>query len=341
LPETTEHTQRELTLQVLLGGPLIAAKGWGTPDVEKVYTRACILCRQVGETPQLFPVLWGLFVTYIILGKLQTARELAEQFLTLAQKVQDPVLLLWAHYAQGAISTWLGEFVPARAHLQQRNTLYDAQHHHTHTLLYGQDPGAASLAFEAWTLWFLGYPDQARKKSLAALTLARELGHPFSLAYVLDFAALLHWFRGEHQTAQDLAAAAIALCTEQGIPFWLVWGTLIQHGAHFELGQREEEIAQMRQGLIAYQEAGGKVSRSCFLALLAEMHGRAGTAEEGVPVLAEALRAAETEGERFYKAERNRSAGGVTYLVERAEEVRGKSEGAGSLQTAAVHAAVR
>ena len=71
----------------------------------------------------------------------------------------------------------------------------------------------ACLSFAALALWFLGYPDQALKRSHEALTLAQELSHPFSLALALDWAAWLHQFRREGQAAQERAEAAIALST--------------------------------------------------------------------------------------------------------------------------------
>jgi len=78
LPDTPERTQHELTLQIALGGALIATKGYAAPEVGAVYSRARELCRQVGETPQLFPVLVGLRLFYALRGELQTARELAD-----------------------------------------------------------------------------------------------------------------------------------------------------------------------------------------------------------------------------------------------------------------------
>ncbi len=87
LPDTLERTQQELTLQVALGTPLIATKGYGAPEIERVYTRARNLCQQVRETPQFFPVLWGLWVFYLVRAEFQTARELAEQLMRLAQSV--------------------------------------------------------------------------------------------------------------------------------------------------------------------------------------------------------------------------------------------------------------
>jgi hypothetical protein len=78
-------------------------------------------------------------------GDLQTARELAEQIMSLAQSGQDPVFLLWAHYGLGATENFLGEFASSRAHFEQGIALYDSAHHRSYTLLYGQDPGLGCL----------------------------------------------------------------------------------------------------------------------------------------------------------------------------------------------------
>ena len=133
-----------------------------------------------GRHPQLFPVLWGLWGFYHVRGELQTARELGEQLLSLAQRQHDPALLLQAHRALGDTLFWLGEFVPARAHLEQGMALYDPQQHRAHALLYGQDPGMGCRVYAALVLWVLGYPDQALQRSQEALTLARSCRTPLA-----------------------------------------------------------------------------------------------------------------------------------------------------------------
>src|SRR5207249_3049131 len=126
---------------------------YAAPEVERVYARARQLCRQLGESPQLFRVLRGLFIFYLNRGELQTAQELGEQLLTLAQRQQVPALLLEAHFALGATLFWLGEVSLARAHLEQSTALYDPHQHHSHAFLYGQDPGVACLSLAALGLW--------------------------------------------------------------------------------------------------------------------------------------------------------------------------------------------
>ncbi len=303
LPDTPERTQQELTLQTALGPALIATKGYAAPEVEQTYARARELCQQVGETPQLAPVLFGLRLFYQQRAEFHTARELEAQLFHLAQCIQDSALLLMAHQALGATSYWLGELAQARAHLEQGTALYDPQQHRSLTFGAIQHPGVTCLAFVARTLWALGYPDQALQRSQDALTLAHELSHPFSLAYALGCAAVLHQLRREWHAAQERAEAAIALSREQGFTLWLAMGTILRGWALASQGQQAEGMVLMRHGLAAYRATGTEVAQSYWLALLAEAYVKEGQAEEGLNILAEALTAVDQHGERFYEAE--------------------------------------
>ena len=113
--------------------------------------------------------------------------------------------------------------------LEQSFVRYDPQQHHALAFLYiGTDPGILCLSQVTWTLWMLGYPDQALQKNHQVLTLAQKLSHPHSLAFALGHAAGLHQFLREAQAVQEHAEAAITLSTEQRFPYWLAWGTIMQ-----------------------------------------------------------------------------------------------------------------
>jgi predicted ATPase len=174
LPGTPERAQQELVMQTTLGPALIAIKGQASPEVLQAYARARELCQQVGETPQLFQVLRGLWLFYLLRLELQTARELGQHLLTLAQRAGDSAFLLEAHYAVGTTLNYLGEFAAAQAHYVQGIALYDPQQHRSHAVRYGMDVGVMSRIYGGVTLWWLGYPDQALQQSHEALTLARE-----------------------------------------------------------------------------------------------------------------------------------------------------------------------
>jgi len=312
LPDTSERHQQEIALQIALGGQLMATKGWGAMEVERVCTRARELCQQIGDTPQLFPVLHGLCRFYSVRPDLPTTCELAEQLMALAQRESDPALLLEAHWIRGFTSFILGDLRAARADLEQGITLYDISQHSAHSLVYGQDPGVSCGAFAAAAAWFLGYPDQAVKKGEAASLLARDLAHPFAQAIALSWTAIVHQLRREERETQEKTEAALKLAGKEGFSFFSAWGTLLQGWAMAEQDYPAEGIVRMQQGLAALQAAGAEVFRPYFLALLAQAYEKAGLIEEGLDALAEALTIVENNGECLYEAELYRLKGQLT-----------------------------
>ena len=115
LPETPARTQQSLTLHITLGAALLVTKGQSAPEVEHAYTQAHALCQQVGETPELVPVLYGLWRFYVLRPQLHTACELAETLLHLAHRTDDPALAVIAHYALGTTWLWRGALPAARS----------------------------------------------------------------------------------------------------------------------------------------------------------------------------------------------------------------------------------
>jgi len=312
LPDTPERTRQELDLQITLGPALMVIKGPAAPEAERVYNRARALCQHVGETSQLYPTLWGLWLFYIGRGEVQTARELGEQLLTLAQRAQDPALLVEAYHALGPTLFWLGELDAARAHLAQGIALYDPQQHRSGLLYGGHDPGVCCRLYGALTLWVLGYPDQARQHSHEGLRLAEELAHPYTLVLIEHFTAWLHQFRREGQATQEYAETSMTLATEHGIVPWVAGAMILRGWALAAQGQRDAGLAQMREGLATWEAMRLELYRIYQLVQLADTYGKAGQAEEGLRVLAQALAAVHNSEGRFYEAELSRLQGELT-----------------------------
>lgn len=303
LPDTPERAQQELAMQVPLGIALIATKGQAAGEVGRTYSRARELCQQMDDVPQLFRILYGLWHFHVVRAEHQAARQLEEQCLSLVQQVQDPVLLLEVQWIVSASSFFLGEFRRARTCWEQGIALYAPQQHSQHIELFGVDLGVFCFCFVAHTLWHLGYPDQARTRLSAALSLVQEVTHPYSLALALDYAAILYQFCGNAHMAQVLAERAMTLCTEQGFAYYLAWGTIMRGWALATHGQGEEGMAQMHHGLAAIRATGAALRQPYYLAVLAEVYGQCGRAEDGLTMLAEALEAVRTTGEYWWEAE--------------------------------------
>jgi TOMM system kinase/cyclase fusion protein len=304
LPETPERTQYELTLQAALGASLMAVKGFSAPEVERAFARAHELCQQVGDTPQLCLVLWGLLQFYIVRADLQMALELGERLINLAQSIHDLDILLAAHNGLGTALSLRGELRTARAHLEQSISLYDSQEHHAPAFLYATNLKADSLAHLAHVLWLLGYPEQALQRGQEALTVAQaqEPVHAFTLAHVANLIAVIHHLRREEHLAQERAEAARRLASEHRFAAELGRGTILWGWALVLQGQAEG-LVQMRQGLAAYQATGAEVLRPYYLALLAEAYGRGGQHAEGLRLLTEASAVADNRGEHWWTAE--------------------------------------
>jgi predicted ATPase len=294
LPDTLEHRQQELDLQVTLGRSLMATKGLAAPDAGAAYHRAHELCQQVGETPQLFLVLGGLVVFYISRREYQTARELGEQMLSLTQRVQDPAGLANAYITLGNALYFLREFDAARSHLEQGVAFYKPQQHRSQGFLTEAHEGVFGLIRLAGVLWALGYPDQALQRSDEALTLAHELSQPYSLATALVFAAEVHMHRREGQSTYEQAEAALGLAREHGFAFRVAQATILRGWTLVEQGQGEAGIAQMCQGQAAHRATGS--GREGYSYLLAEAYGKMGQTEEGLRVVAEALARSDNSG---------------------------------------------
>ena len=307
LPENRRTFEQAITIRLDLGRALITIKDYLAPEVEETYLRARDLCQQLGETPQLFPVLWGLSRVYNFRGELQASRNLGEQLLATAQRIQDPALLLEAHHTLWATLFSLGELAAAQAHTEEGLALYNPEQRGRHAFLYGaHDSGVCGLRHAAMTLWLLGYPDQALQKSQAALALAPKLHHPFSLAFALYYSAWVHQWRGEVQAALELAEAVLRIGTEQGNPRWMVQGTFLRGALLARQGWGKEGITQMHQAVTGQLTALAGRDRSYVAVLLAEAYGKERQIEEGLEVVTKELDRVHKTGERFYESELHR-----------------------------------
>jgi predicted ATPase/DNA-binding winged helix-turn-helix (wHTH) protein len=303
LADASARTAHELHLQVALGAALTANKGFAAAEAGQAYTRARELSRQVADSPQLAPMLLGLWVYYHVRAELGAAHELGEELLGLARRWQDPLLRHQAHHALGITSTDMGAFAEALGHAEQAVALYTPEQHRTHTALSVYDTGAICLAFAAHNLWYLGYPDQAARRNQEALALAEALAHPYTTAGTLCLAALFASLRRDAQQAQEWAAAVMALSQAQSFPYMWAWGAIVRRWALSVQGQSHEGIALLRQGLAAYRATGAAVLHTYWLLLYAEALGQAGDAEAALGVLDEALAAIPGSGEHRSEAE--------------------------------------
>jgi predicted ATPase len=220
LPETMEpadhRARQELALQLALGPALRVTQGLATREGERAYVRACTLARRVGDTRLLFLALWGLSTICATQFAFRAARELAAEALALPQAQPEGPLLVAVHRQLCGLATFQGELRAAARHRDQALAAYEPGQHQEHARLFGLDQGVLALAYGGLLRWPLGYPDQARAASRAAVDLARRLEHPSSLGLALNYACATHALMRDVSATRELAEAGLALACQHG-----------------------------------------------------------------------------------------------------------------------------
>jgi DNA-binding SARP family transcriptional activator/predicted ATPase len=303
LPATPERLRQELRLQLALGISVSVLKGMSDMQAKEVYERVQTLAVQVGDDRQRLLALEGLYNFYMSQGQVQMAYDLALQTVKLAEQMANPSRIVDSQGKVGVAALHLGRLTSSRTYLEWGIGDRDYQWRDAGGPVPYQHLGLADRRHLAMALWLLGYPDQALAQIEETVTLAEELGHPYTLAASLNWAVWLHQVRREPQLAQAQAETANALYLKYGFPYWLSHSNILLGWALAQQGQVEAGIALIQQSLAARQSMDAHLRQPAFLALLAEAYGLAGQPAQGLHALDQALRQVEMTDERFSEAE--------------------------------------
>jgi predicted ATPase len=303
LPTSPERRSNERSLQLALAGAITAAKGWASPEAGEAYARARKLCRDSPEGAQVARAWAGAFSYLLNSAGIRASHELANELLQLSEGRNDSVTKLIAHRYLGISLVFCGELSRALPHLRQSLDFYD-QTEHRPPKLTPNDGRVACECFVARTLQLLGDPDQALVQSQRALAWARELSHPYTLAFALHVNSVLYQLRGDGATLQERAEELVAIATEHGFPLFVGSGTCFRAWAMLDMGGSiEEAISTIQLGLATKRATGEELMVPYWYGLLAEAHRRANRIADGMSLLHEALELVERTEERWYEAE--------------------------------------
>jgi class 3 adenylate cyclase/tetratricopeptide (TPR) repeat protein len=304
-----DRDRLELAVLIALGAPLTAARGYSVPEVERVYTRAGELCRALGddETPEFFRALYGTWRVHFMSAAYTRALEFGHQLLRLAQASGNGTQLGAAHRALASTLFYLGDDPPsAHEHLTQVITSEALERNRTsfidelHDVV---DPWITCHAYQAWALWMTGRPSQAREMSDRALTLSKELQHPFTRALALSFDSWLCQWQGDVDAVRERARDALAVAKEQGFAFWIGWDEIMLGWAETASGNHEQGLEIMTRGLEAWRAVGSELGTTYFFALLADAQRTAGRLDEAWSSLDAADEISQRTGEGWWQPE--------------------------------------
>jgi predicted ATPase/class 3 adenylate cyclase len=308
LPEAPGRDAQELEFLNLLGSVYIAAQGYTAPEVGPIFRRSRVLCERIGQPPQLFTVLRSAWVWHVVLGNFREYTQLAREGTELAERINDPGILMEALCLLGVTSYYRGEFAGTRADCARAVADYDDRSRTRFWAgIFGENSGIVNRCFLALALWHLGYPDQALKANGEMLQLARAIGQPCDLCLALIHKSLL--YRLCRLEAEDAAEEAIRIATEKGLAYWHAAGTLLEAAALLSGDRRAKGLTLFQKGLDAYRASGFRAWLPFYLGTLGDAYTQAGRFREAGEALEEGLVTAEKNNERFHEAELRRLKG--------------------------------
>jgi predicted ATPase len=318
LPATPLLRREEIKLQVALITPLLHVKGYAAPEAKAAAERARMLIEQADEFGEpsedpllLFSVLYGFWASNIAAFKGDLLRELAAQFLALAEKKGGTVPLMFGHRVMATSLVYTGDPAEGRAHYDQAIALYDPVTHLPLATRFGQDIRVVILCQRALALWMLGYPEAALADADHALKDAREIGQAATLIYALGFGPLTHLHCGNYAAVESQSDELVALVEEKSAGGWKGFGTGLQGCVLALTGKAAEAVHMITSGLAASRSIGVTLFAPLHVSYLAAAHADLGQFDEAWRCMAEAMSTVETAKERWFEAEGNRIAGEI------------------------------
>ncbi len=302
LAETPDRDRQELGLRSALGRLLMEVEG-PAADVERNFDRALELSKKLGEIPQLFAALHGLWTFHLVQSSQEMATRVADQLYELAQHTEDRQFLIAAHDARGTNAFFQPAHKRTLEHMTRTIALHESAPKETWNQRFVHVPFLMAHLYSAWSSWMLGFPTKALASQKKALAFAEEAKSPDTLVQALAMSSVVLLHRRDSEAARKLAERAIAISRKEGFPYWLAWATGMHGRALIGLGDPEAGVSQLREALAMYHAMGVRLLRPHLLAYLAEGLLPLGEVKDGLAAVDEGLSLTRGNLDRYFEPE--------------------------------------
>jgi predicted ATPase len=307
-PDSGRRLEQELDLLVTLGPVLVTTEGYSAPEVGATYDRALDLSRRL-EDRTIFVVLSGAWLSHIVRGDVERARQISVEFLKLAEQDPTPGLMLAGNFLLGSSLFHLGQFGSALHHINAAVRAHTGPTESILALFAGPDLNVFCCSYLAHLSWHCEEDARAVAHAEAAIGAARRIRHPFSEAIALDYAVMLDVFRGDGRLALERGTEAAELCRRYGFAYYLAMANALTGWARGVEGDISAGLTQLREGLEGMRRLGSELRLPFYLMLLAETLARAGLVGEAFANLSTGFAFARKNGEEWAVAELHRAQG--------------------------------
>ncbi len=279
----------ELTLRSSLARAMMAVRGY-TPEVEAEFTRALAISDVSGAPADRYPVLRALATYYTGIAQFDKGVAYGKELLALGEETGDLAILVDGHYIYGTGLAFTGDLENGLPHIDRAIELHDPRLHHSARFRLGPNTGVTARTASGLLLWQCGALEQAVARLAEALDVAREMDHPYSIAYAFYHNGYLALYRSRFDDALQRAHELKQVSEENEYPVWATLATVLEGVAMACSGRAEEGLALTEQGIDLYQ---GLTAPPVFwpqiLMLRALVHSLAGKPHQGLALIDEAI----------------------------------------------------
>jgi class 3 adenylate cyclase/predicted ATPase len=318
---TPAPRREQIRLQVGLTTALMHTKGYAAPETKASLDQARSLMERaeaLGEPPEdpllLFSVLYGFWVASHAAFNGDAMRELATQFLALAEKQGAVVPLMIGHRIMGTSLASTGAIADGLTHYDLAIALYDPAKHRPLATRFTPDSGVMALTYRSLALWGLGYPEAALADADQAINNAREIGHPITLINALIVTSFARILSGNCASANERATEAVTLADKK-VSFFKGAATMVQGCVMALTGDASNGVPAMNSGIAAWRSTGTTVVLPFFLPYLARAHAELGHFDDARRCVDEAIALVEATKERWCESDIHRIAGEIALMV--------------------------
>ncbi|MEX0796667.1 MAG: adenylate/guanylate cyclase domain-containing protein [Acidimicrobiia bacterium] len=281
-----ERAADELIIRTSLARALMAVRGWG-PEVEEAFKQVLEMADTTGTIAQRYPVLRALWVFHMNIAQFDQSLEIAGELLGMAE--EDETLRADAEYLFGAASAFCGRLEEGLAHLDKSIELFDPSSGSSRYRM-GTSIGVTARVASGILLWQCGSVERGAGRVSAALAVARQLDHPFSVAWALYHNGFLALSRYRFEECIQFADELARVSDENDYLLWRTLSTVLEGFSRTAMGEIEIGMSKLEAAIDLYQGLSAPpIFWPLILSLRAAALAMTGQPESALSLIEEAI----------------------------------------------------
>ena len=246
IPDLKLRAHLKLETQLKLGTTLAIHKGPQTNEAASALEMARMLAEEANAGPQLFQATWGLYLNAARNQRLDRAKVIGQELLTISEKIGDEDLKYEALHHRWGYAYFIGHVPEMLGYSTEGGERYDRDRHHKFSHVFGgHDPGVCAYCVQAIALGLAGRPNSLRLALDAGLALTSSLQHPLTEAFFFTTACSALSIVQDSERCREFAERSVQVSAKYEFPATQAVGSFMLGTARALQGEVASALKQM------------------------------------------------------------------------------------------------